>query len=226
MSASNGSDSSKYVPVDIPETWSFKNESVASNFNSHVREQLPWYDHASRLVSFYAQSYLMENDRIYDLGCSTGHLANLLKSHIIAKNVSYIGVDNSQQILDNNDAGLPTVCKDIVDVEFDHPDVIISFLTLVFLSPKNRQKLLSKAYESLPVGGALIILERFQSPTNLALTSARLVLSEKTTTGDEIVAKDLSLIGSQRVLSEKELPGSPQIVFAFADFKCYIIEKT
>lgn len=214
-----------YESVEIPQTWSFKDKSVANNFNSHVREQLPWYDHASRLVAFYAQSYLMDNDKVYDLGCATGHLAEMLFDHIKAKNVSYVGVDNSQEILDNNPVDLPTVCKDLMDVEFDHPDVIISFLTLVFLSPKNRAKVLSRAYSALPIGGALIILERFQAPPHLSLTSARLVLSEKTTSSEQIVAKDLSLIGSQRVLSETELPGQPQIVFAFADFKCYIIEK-
>ena len=30
--------------MDIPREWTFENTKVASGFDRHVREQLPWYD--------------------------------------------------------------------------------------------------------------------------------------------------------------------------------------
>jgi tRNA (cmo5U34)-methyltransferase len=213
------------MSLDIPKAWTFKNESVAKHFNEHVEEQLPWYELASRLIAFYAKAYLYERSTIYDLGCSTGNIAKRLQSFIVEKHIYYKGFDSSREILKENSAGLPTYNVDINDIKFESPDVIVSMLTMLFIPKRKRKMLFQAIYDSLPSGGAFILLERFTQPDFLSLTSARLILSEKKDSGDNILKKELSLVGSQFLLSKSELPGEPHNIFTFADFIGYLIEK-
>jgi tRNA (cmo5U34)-methyltransferase len=46
--------------MKIPEQWTFKCEEVAKGFDDHVREQLPWYDIATRIIAFECE-HLIES---------------------------------------------------------------------------------------------------------------------------------------------------------------------
>ena len=41
--------------MKIPKSWTFKDNQVAKKFDSHVREQLPWYNILTNLVAIVAK---------------------------------------------------------------------------------------------------------------------------------------------------------------------------
>ena len=51
-------------------------------------------------------------------------------------------------------------CKDITNYKFDKADLIISYYTIQFVSPRKRQELIDKIYNSLNWGGAFIMFEK------------------------------------------------------------------
>ena len=52
--------------MEIPANWTFETSDVATGFDSHVREQLPWYDLATAAITA-AETYEYEP---FDLGIS------------------------------------------------------------------------------------------------------------------------------------------------------------
>ena len=60
--------------LDVPREWTFKNRKVAAAFDSHVREQLPWYDIATGIVGHLARSYVPRGGSVVDVGASTGNV--------------------------------------------------------------------------------------------------------------------------------------------------------
>lgn len=45
--------------MKIPREWTFENTSVASAFDKHVREQLPWYDMVTGALAHIARHYIL-----------------------------------------------------------------------------------------------------------------------------------------------------------------------
>ena len=44
--------------TDIPREWTFESAAIASGFNAHVREQLPWYDMVTGAITHIARHYI------------------------------------------------------------------------------------------------------------------------------------------------------------------------
>lgn len=202
--------------------WDF--HQIADKFDEHVREQLPFYDFAQKLFAIYTQSVLFQDAKLLELGCSTGNLARQLQKYIEEKNIDYLGIDTVEKMLEKNP--LPTLKADITKQSFIGFDTIVSFLTLVFIPKAQRIKILKKIYKELPLGGHLLLLERFTSNEQISLINHRNILLSKKETPNKILEKEISLIGSQYLLDEWELPGKPNLFFCVSDFKAYLIEKT
>ena len=47
--------------------WTFK-EGFANKFDSHVREQLPWYELVTESVAYITRNYLPKSGLVYDIG--------------------------------------------------------------------------------------------------------------------------------------------------------------
>ena len=79
--------------------WKF-NKSVAKNFNSHVTKSVPFYKISHDLVEKFSDFFIKNNSNIYDLGCSTGLLAQkIYKSHN-DKNINLTAIDYSKHMID------------------------------------------------------------------------------------------------------------------------------
>ena len=63
--------------------WKF-DKKVVSNFETHVKQSVPFYQISHDLTKKLSDFFLKENSNCYDLGCSTG---NLLKEEVLAKDV-------------------------------------------------------------------------------------------------------------------------------------------
>jgi tRNA (cmo5U34)-methyltransferase len=213
--------------MKIPTEWTFKRDSVAEGFDRHVREQLPWYEIMSGAVAHIARHYIPQKGRVYDLGCSTGNIGNLLRHVLEARECEFVPIDNSEQM-----AGLyvgpgKVEVADIASYEFGRFDAAIAFLCLMFLPPSHRERVLDSLKANLNKGGAIIIVDKMESSGGyLGTVISRLTLAGKAASGvpaEEIIEKELSLIGVQRPMSPEEIAGAREI-FRFGEFAGYVIE--
>jgi len=211
----------------IPSEWTFKHASVAEGFDRHVREQLPWYDLMSGAVAHIARHYIPHGGTVYDLGCSTGNIGNLLRQTIEIRQCDFRPVDNSPQMAERYTGPGQIQIADIAALNFDRFDVAIAFLCLMFLPIRERAAVLDRLRANVNNGGAVIIVDKVESVGGYIGTAiARLTLAGKCSAGvpaDEILEKELSLIGIQRPMREAELSGGVK-VFQFGEFAGYVIE--
>jgi tRNA (cmo5U34)-methyltransferase len=196
-----------------------------------VREQLPWYDMVSSLVSTVCRHYLPEDGTIYDIGSSTGNMAVVLEDAIKDRNVSYIGIDNSEQMIRNVRASVGSfVCANAQDYKYKPFDVGICFLILMFIPVKERMKLLNDLYYSLNEGGAIVVVDKFEDEGgNLSQAVYRDLLIQKIRNGaspEEVLKKEYALSGIQRPLHKGFFDGFPsKMIFKFGCFEAWVIEK-
>jgi len=145
------------------------NKSVVSVFDDMVVRSVPFYLEIQRMITELASDFVLEGTQIYDLGCSTGTTMMKL-DRVIDPKINFVGIDNSDEMLKScrknlKDAGI-TRDIDLVKADInngvllENPSVIILCLTLQFVRPLYREKLLKSIYDQLHENGALIIIEK------------------------------------------------------------------
>jgi tRNA (cmo5U34)-methyltransferase len=215
--------------MKIPENWTFRTEEVASAFDAHVREQLPWYEFATSLVATVARHYISEGAVVYDIGCSTGNIGRAIGETIAETGASYYALDESAEMLARyRGPGIP-IRADVTKFGFPAFDLGILFLLLMFIPHSARASFLARLYERLNPGGALVIVDKIETPGGYPGTiMRRMSMGWKLEAGadaEAILKKELSLAGYQRPISELTLPGKPCRFFQMAEFAGWIIEK-
>jgi tRNA (cmo5U34)-methyltransferase len=207
--------------MEIPQDWTFKTDGVASGFDKHVREQLPWYDLMSGAVAHIARHYLPEGGVLLDIGGSTGNLGRNMEGVLTTRGASYIAVDNSPHMASVYSGPGELQIADIRTMEVPEHDVAVMFLVLMFIEPRLRREIIAKVEKKTRKGGILIIVDKLASVGGyLGTVMSRLTLAGKKASGcsgDEIIAKELSLAGVQRPMAFEEL-GYYQEVFRFGEF--------
>ena len=73
-------------------------EEVASVFDDMLNRSVPFYKEMQRLSINFACNFLEENDKVYDLGCSTASTLIELSKHC-EHDLELIGIDNSIAML-------------------------------------------------------------------------------------------------------------------------------
>lgn len=216
--------------LTIPTDWTFRNANIAHGFDAHVREQLPWYDLASGAVAHLARHYIPEHGLVYDIGASTGNIGRLLDESLRARSARLIAIEESPQMANLYQGPGDLLIADARTVDYEPCDLIVLFLVVMFLPVGDRQAFLDRCYTALRPGGAMIVVDKADDSCGyLATVMRRLTLAGKVATGcdpSEIIAKELSLAGLQRPISEAILPGTPQLFFRFGEFAGWLIEKT
>lgn len=147
-------------------------KEVADVFNNMIFRSIPGYDVLLKLTGIVSKNFIKNNSVCYDFG------ASLLKSTkaVIDANKSKIfkilAIDNSISMFEN----AKTIISDLnaknpnINIDFDVSDVCdikinkLSFGILNFILqflPKNKKlEFLTKVYEGLEVGGAIILSEK------------------------------------------------------------------
>ena len=150
-------------------------ESVAAVFSDMIRLSVPGYGTLVTLTGLLAEQYVQPQSRVYDLGCSLGAVTLSIHQRIRGKNCHMIAVDNSQSMVERCKSHLPedlgnvsidVVCADMAKVIIRDASVVVINLTLQFIDPALRLKLLQSIYEGILPGGALILSEKicFDTP--------------------------------------------------------------
>jgi len=184
-------------------SWTFAGK-IADNFSEHVRRSVPLYEHGHDLIRRLSDFFIKDGSICYELGCSTGVLTNLLAKHHANKSAKFIGVDvEFDMIRKASDSfslnNLEYKCADINEMEFETCDLFVTYYTVQFVSPSQRQNLINKIYQNLKWGGGFLMFEkvracdaRFQDICTAVYTDFKL---DNGYTPDEIVNKARSLKG-------------------------------
>jgi tRNA (cmo5U34)-methyltransferase len=134
-----------------------------------VNRSVPYYEEMQRMVAELAADHATENSKIYDLGCSTGTTL-IHMNNTVQPDIPFVGIDDSQDMLEKCRTKLEQLefnrPYDLVvadlnkGVEIDNASVAVLLLTLQFVRPINRERLVKQIYNGLKKDGALIIVEK------------------------------------------------------------------
>lgn len=151
--------------MDIPNSWTFKSDDIATAFDQHVREQLPWYDIVTNLIAVIARHYLPEHALAYDIGASTGNLGVMLKDTIQARHIAWVGIDNAVAMKKVYRAPGNLKIADAISYPFKPFNLAVCFLSLMFMAYDQRKSWLLSLIDKMKPGGAIIIIDR-QEPAS------------------------------------------------------------
>jgi tRNA (cmo5U34)-methyltransferase len=217
------------MTLTIPENWTFKSADVASGFDRHVREQLPWYDLATSAVAHFGRHYIPRNGLVYDIGASTGNIGNALRETLEQRGARLIAIEESEEMAAQYRGPGEVVVSDAIQFPYDKFDFAALFLVLMFLPIHQRSALLYRLWQLLKPGGAIVVVDKIATPAGYCGTALRrLALAyklETKTSPDDILRKELSLAGYQRPIVPSILPGNPQQFFMMGEFCGWIIDK-
>lgn len=185
--------------------WSFGG-NVSNKFSEHVRRSVPLYQEGHSLVCQLSDFFVKQDSICYELGSSVGELTYMLAKHHATKpQVRWIGIDCEESMIDKareNNPGIDNVDFVVDDVNlfpYEKSDLIVCYYTVQFVSPKLRQDLFDKIFESLNWGGALLLFEkvrgadaRFQDILTTLYNDFKL---KNNYTPEEIISKTRSLKG-------------------------------
>ena len=149
--------------------WTFGGD-VAEHFEQHIERSVPHYREGHEMAAALSDFFLYDGAVAYELGCSTGALTRRLAERNAGKELRIVGLEVEAPMVEAarvNCAGLRSVEireADVVDVEFEPSDLIVSYYTVQFIRPARRQQLFDKIFASLNWGGAFIMFEKVRAP--------------------------------------------------------------
>ena len=141
-------------------------ENVASVFDDMLSRSVPFYKENLNLQIDILKDFLETNDKIIDLGSSTGtFLIELAKK--LNKNLLLIGIDSSKAMIKRaqNKASafgvdIEFIETDFLDFDLNNSKAIVANYTIQFIRPLKREKLIKKIYDSLQENGIFLMSEK------------------------------------------------------------------
>ena len=125
----------------------------------HVEKSIIGYSEGHDIICRLNDFFCPSNGVIVDIGISTGALIKkLLKHNSHKKSLKYFGIDVEKKMIDKAKSelgkvkNLKLISKDIVLYDIPKNDFLVSYYTIQFISPKFRQDVFDKIYNSLNWG--------------------------------------------------------------------------
>ena len=142
---------------------------TAAVFDDMLERSVPFYAEMQRMMFELVSEFAVDGTRVYDLGCSTGQ--TLLRMADVPREVTLVGIDNSQAMLDRAEAELSRRNRPFQlqqrdlqdDLGIENASVVILSLTLEFVRPPDRPRLIEQVYNGLNRGGCLLLIEKVLS---------------------------------------------------------------
>ena len=155
---------------EVTKAFDFKfGEKVATVFDDMVNRSVPFYEEIQRMMGEIVADHVEKSGIVYDLGCSTG-TTMIYMNQQVDPSVKFIGIDDSPEMLAKckvklEHAGFTRpydlqVADLAANVEIKDASVVILCLTLQFVRPIHRERLLQKIVAGLKPGGILILVEK------------------------------------------------------------------
>ena len=145
---------------------------TAAVFDDMLDRSVPYYAEIQRMIGEIAADFAVEGTSVYDLGCSTGNTF-LAMDPLLPKNIRFVGVDSSPEMLQKCREklaayGVKRPCR-LVRADLNKPiaiqnaSVVILNLTLQFVRPLYRHRLIERIALGTRKGGCLIVIEKVLS---------------------------------------------------------------
>ncbi len=199
-------------PLSAVKAFEF-DEEVTQVFDDMITRSVPGYDLLVKLVALYADIFVTEQTEVFDLGCSTGVLTRVIAQQVKSRNVVVNAVDNSQSMINkcrqsHAEYDIDWFCEDLEAVTIKNASMVVLNLTLQFVKPDQRNKLLNKIYQGLNPGGVLILSEKvnFGDPTRQK-TMTELYQGFKKIQG----YSDLEISQKRAALENVLIPDTPEV---------------
>ncbi|MFQ5458333.1 MAG: carboxy-S-adenosyl-L-methionine synthase CmoA [Myxococcota bacterium] len=157
-------------PVDRARDFNFGKETAAV-FDDMLNRSVPFYNEIQRQVSELVADFAAEGTNIYDLGCSTCNTLLAIDETLPPDlDVGYVGIDSSEEMLEEarhklDEAGVKR--KYVLEhadlnsgVTVMNASVALMVLTLQFVRPLYRDRLINSIYQGLNENGCLILVEK------------------------------------------------------------------
>lgn len=142
---------------------------VAKVFDDMVGRSVPFYAEIQRMIVEIGVDFAVPGTNVVDLGCATGTTLAALDA-AVAPSVRFIGIDDSDEMLDKARSRLSGVATNRAlefrttdlneGVAFDNASIALLVLTLQFIRPLRRERLITDIYRGLNNQGALILVEK------------------------------------------------------------------
>lgn len=151
--------------------------TVVNVFDDMVSRSVPYYDETQRMLAEIAADHAREGSNVYDLGCSTGTTLIGIDA-LIPSDIRFVGIDESPEMIDKchlklKEAGFvrPYELK-VGDLHQEklpiaNASVVILCLTLQFVRPLYRERLLKNIYDGLNPGGILLLVEKVLAESSI-----------------------------------------------------------
>jgi len=163
------------APVEQATDFAF-DERTAGVFDDMVSRSVPFYSEIQRMTTELAADFAVPGTNLYDLGCSTGTTLALLDP-LIEPSVHFIGVDNSAEMLQKarekfarlqSQRPRDLLCADLHDwTGVENASVVILTLTLQFVRPSHRERLIRTICAGTREQGCLILVEKLTEADTL-----------------------------------------------------------
>jgi len=140
-------------------------EEVANVFDDMLNRSVPFYKENLNLQINILKKFLKENDKVIDLGSSTGTFLIELSKKI--KNLNLLGIDNSPAMVQKAKlkakafgSNAKFIEADFLEYDLSNSKAIIANYTIQFVRPLKREKLIQKIYNSLKNDGIFLMSEK------------------------------------------------------------------
>jgi tRNA (cmo5U34)-methyltransferase len=158
------------TPRERVDDFSFNSE-VTAVFDDMLDRSVPFYQEIQRMVAELAVDFAQPGTNVYDLGCSTcNSFLNINRIMPSGGDVRFVGVDSSDEMLAKARSKLAAVkfsrpfdlqVADLnMGVEVTNASVVMMVLTLQFVRPLYRERLVRSVHRGMKENGCLILVEK------------------------------------------------------------------
>jgi tRNA (cmo5U34)-methyltransferase len=155
------------VPKPQVSDFTFGNETAAV-FDDMLHRSVPFYDEIQRMIGELVADFAVDGTNVYDLGCSTCATFRDLKD--LDRDVTFVGVDASAAMLARAEAELQRAHfahryvlrqQDLHHgLEVENASVVIMSLTLQFVRPLHRERVMRTIFNGMNHQACLILIEK------------------------------------------------------------------
>jgi tRNA (cmo5U34)-methyltransferase len=215
-------------------SWTFETTEIATGFDDHVREQLPWYDMVTDAVCYIVRNYLTDNNTVVDVGASTGNMIDKLTPLLLERNAFAVALEKSPTMVEvlekrfKNRHNVRVVREDVRTCGWEQAQVYVVFLTMMFIPVHERRRVIDRLRANLLKGGVLIVVDKVCDHGGyFATVLKRLGMHWKIQQGaklEEVTTKEMSLAGVQIPFDPSMLGTDAKQFFRMGEFAGWVVE--
>ena len=170
--------------------------ATTEDFDKHIEKSIRGFGDLYNIICELSGWFLERGSIVYDIGCSTGRLIELLQEHY--PGYDYVGIEREHAFIkkQNPADGRRYINADAIDVNYPNASIVTCIFTLQFIPQNKRAQLIKKIYDSINVGGAFIIAEKVRADSALGqdiLTFAHYDYKATGFEANEILSKERDL---------------------------------